>query len=78
MNQAELLHVRRRELRAGFERVDRLVLGAVVLEHAAQIGQQRDEEDVADEDGDPDDPSTITKSSVDSTGSQLVRSAGRS
>ena len=40
MNQAELLHVRRRELRAGLERVDRLVLGAVVLEHAAQIGQQ--------------------------------------
>ena len=56
VDQAELLHVRRRELGAALERVDRLVLGAVVLEDTAEVGEQRDDEDVADEDADPDHP----------------------
>ena len=37
------LHDLRLELLAGLVRVDRLVLGGVVLEHAPQVGQQRDE-----------------------------------
>ena len=37
------------ELVAGLERVDRLVLGGVVLEDALQVGEQRDQEQVADE-----------------------------
>ena len=45
-----------RQLGAGLERVDRLVLGAVVLEDAPQVGQQPDQPDVGDEDGDADQP----------------------
>ena len=41
---------------AGLERVDRHVLGAVVLEDATDVGRQRDEQQVADEQGDPDQP----------------------
>ena len=48
--------LRGRELRARLEGVDRLVLGAVVLEDAAEVGQQRDQEDVGDEDADADAP----------------------
>ena len=43
VDQAELLHIRGRELGARLERVDRLVLGAVVLEDAPQVGEQRDQ-----------------------------------
>ena len=35
------------ELRARLEGIDRLVLGAVVLEHTPQVGKQRDQRDVA-------------------------------
>ena len=35
-----------RQLGAALERVDRLVLGAVVLEDALQVGQQPDQHDV--------------------------------
>jgi hypothetical protein len=50
MYQAELLHAGRRQLGAGLERSDGRVLRAVVLENAAEVGQEGDEEDVADED----------------------------
>ena len=65
------------ELVAGLVGVDRLVLGGVVLEHAPQVGEQRDQDDVDDEDARPGSaPSTITNQSVPSIGSQLVSSAG--
>ena len=43
MDERVALHDLRLELLAGLVRVDRLVLGGVVLEHAPQVGQQRDE-----------------------------------
>jgi hypothetical protein len=51
MNLAETLDPLRLELLAGLEGVDRLVLGPVVLEHAAQVGKERDRAQVDDEDG---------------------------
>src|SRR5207302_751546 len=44
------------ELLARLVGVDRLVLGGVVLEDAAQVGQERDEREIADEHRDPDQP----------------------
>src|SRR5437016_12344505 len=38
------------ELLARLVRVDRLVLGAVILEDAPQVGEQRDEREIRDED----------------------------
>ncbi len=43
-----------RQLVAGLERVDGHVLGGVVLEHALQVGDQRQERQVADQDADAD------------------------
>ena len=54
VDQTELLHFLGRQLGAALERVDRLVLGAVVLEDALQVGQQADEDDVEDEHRHPD------------------------
>ena len=44
------------QLLAGLVGVDRLVLGGVVLEDAAQVGQERDQREVDDEDRHPDQP----------------------
>ena len=44
----------RLERLAGLVRVDRLVLGRVILEHAPQIGEQRDQAEIRDEDRDAD------------------------
>ena len=43
---------------AGLEGVDRHVLGAVVLEHAPDVRRPGDQQQVAEEDRDPDEPST--------------------
>ena len=43
VDQRVALHALRHELVAGLQRVDRLVLGGVVLEDAAQVGQERDQ-----------------------------------
>src|SRR3712207_7339003 len=50
VDQAEPLHALRLELLAGLVRVDRLVLGGVVLEDAPEVRQQRDHGEVRDED----------------------------
>ena len=54
MDERVALHDLRLELLARLVRVDRLVLGGVVLEHAPQVGQQRDQGEVRDEDRDAD------------------------
>ena len=41
---------------AGLERVDRHVLGAVVLEDAGDVRRATDQREVAEEDPDPDEP----------------------
>jgi hypothetical protein len=64
VDQAVALDVLRRELVAGLVGVDRLVLGGVVLEDAPQVGQQRDQREVGDEQRDADRPSTTTKQPV--------------
>ena len=51
MDQTELLHLLRRQLGATLEGIDRLVLGAVILEHPLQVRQQPDQHDVADQHG---------------------------
>src|SRR5215217_2150020 len=51
MEAREALGVLRRERHAGLEARDRLVLGAVVLEHAPEISQARERQQVAEEDG---------------------------
>ena len=56
MDEREPLHDLRLERLAGLIGVDRLVLGRVVLEHAAQVRQQRDQAEVRDEDRDADQP----------------------
>ncbi len=47
-------HRRHVELPSGLERIDRLVLGAVVLEHAPHVGQERDRGQIAEHEADPD------------------------
>ena len=68
----------RGQLLARLQRVDRLVLGAVVLEDtAAGRGAARSGPEVRDEEGRANNsPSTITKMPVVSIGSQLVIRAG--
>ena len=56
---------------AGLERVDRHVLGAVVLEHAADVRARGDEREVAEEDRDPDE-------ALDEVLDEAVVDAGRS
>src|SRR5207248_10759858 len=51
VDQAKALDGLRLELLAGLEGIDRLVLGGVVLKDAAQVGQQRDHDQIEDEDG---------------------------
>jgi hypothetical protein len=48
------LRVLGRELLAGLVARDRLVLGAVVLEHALEVRHPRDQREVGEEDRDPD------------------------
>ena len=55
MQPREALGVGGRERQAGLLAGDRLVLGAVVLEHALQVPHPRDQPQVAEEDADPDD-----------------------
>ena len=56
VDQRVALHDLGLERLAGLVGVDRLVLGGVVLEDAAQVGQERDQEEIGDEDRDADQP----------------------
>ena len=50
VDEAVALHALGLELLARLVRVDRLVLGSVVLEDAPEVGQERDQDEVEDED----------------------------
>src|SRR5215207_11058356 len=54
MDEAEALYSLRHELLARLVRIDRLVLRRVVLEDPLEVGQERDEHEVEDEDRDSD------------------------